>query len=417
MKIFALVLAAALMSAQALAQLHEVRLVSPNVFIPTVPVLAQGKAAFLDYRNNAYRVMELNVVSGMETVRQTVFYAEPRVAWSGTHLAWVGYTQGSAQADVYLLAPGATSPTRITNDAAYQNHPVLNGNRLIWQDYRNAGATGTNVDFYHYDLASRTTTRLPLAAGYKDTPTLAENHLVWQDFRHADATLSTAEVYAWDFTAQREIRLTQGNTYRAHPDIHQNLVVWEDYRNGTTGDIYLYDLATEVEQAISLHPAHKAHPKVRADWVVWLDYRHGFVAALYGYHLPSQTEMPLWVNEAHQDGVALEGNRILWQDYRNGRVDFYTAQLPTQTTSLPKDPLASSISVYPTFASERVAVEVQHEPYPVQLSVVDVQGRVWYDAQIGAQASVSLAGWPAGVYAVRVQHAAGREVRWFMKRD
>lgn len=415
MKMFAFVLAAALLSTQALAQLQDVRLVSSNVFIPTVPVLQNGKAAFLDYRNTAYRVMELDVVSGMETVRQTVFYAEPRVAWSGTHHAWVGYAQGSAQADVYLLPPGVPSPTRITNDAAYQNHPVLNGNRLVWQDYRNAGATGTNIDFYHYDLTSRTTTRLPLAAGYKDTPTLGANHLVWQDFRHADATLTTAEVYVWDFTAQREIRLTQGNAYRAHPDIHQNHVVWEDYRNGTTGDIYLYDLTTEVEQAISLHPAHKAHPKVSRDWVVWLDYRHGFVAALYGYHLPSQTEMPLWVNDAHQDGVALEGNRILWQDYRNGRVDFYTAELPTQSTFAPTDPSPRSISVYPTLASERVVVEVQHEPYPVQLSVVDVQGRVWFDARVDAHTSISLAGWPGGMYAVRVEGTAARHVRWFMK--
>lgn len=407
--LFALLLLA---PAPAAAQLRDVRVVSTNVFIPTLPVFANGKAAFLDYRANAYRVMELDVAGGMETVRQTVFYAEPRVAWSGTHLAWVGYTQGSSQADVYLLPPSATSPTRITNDAAYQNHPVLNGNRLVWQDYRNAGPSGSNTDFYVYDLTSRTTTRLLLAAGYKDTPSLGANHLVWQDFRHAGTTLSTAEVYAWDFVSQREVRLTNGSAYRAHPDIAGNLVVWEDYRNGATGDIYLYDLVAGVEQPISLHPAHKAFPRVSGDWVVWLDYRHGFVAALYGFHLPSETEVPLWVNEAHQDGVALNGDRILWQDYRNGRVDLYAGRLPGLPTSTSREEFSPSLDVFPTLAEERVEIHSGSDATPTSITVVDLQGRVWYERHRSPHVIVSLAGWPSGLYAVCI----GNAVRWFAKR-
>jgi len=413
--LFALLLLA---PSSAAAQLLDVRLVSANVFIPTLPEMVSGKAAFLDYRANAYRVMELDLSSGMETVRQTVFFAEPRVAWSGTHLAWVGYTQGSSQADVYLLAPNATSPTRITNDAAYQNHPVLNGNRLVWQDYRNAGATGTNTDFYHYDIVSRTSTRLPLAAGYKDTPVMGPGHLVWQDFRHAGSTLTTAEVYAWDFASQREVRLTQGSAYRAHPDISGTRVVWEDYRNGSTGDIYLFDLATGVERPVSLFPAHKAHPKVSGDWVVWLDYRNGFVAALYGYHIPSETEIPLWVNEAHQDGVALEGDRILWQDYRNGRVDFYSARLPERATHAAQDAQHPRLTVYPTLATERIQIETQASGDAATVTIVDVLGRVWHTMQDDAPSQVvSLAGWPAGSYAVVHESRAGRAIRFFVRSE
>lgn len=364
--------------AMAQSPLQNVSVFSTVAGLNTVPDHGDHAVSYLDYRAGGYSIVVVDIATMNEDELARPFYAEPVVSTFGDRVAWIGYTP-LGQADVHVHDRSTETTTRITNDAAFQNHPDLSSEVLVWQDYRNAGSDQLNADIYLHDFASATTSAVTTDPGYQDLPRVHGSRIVWQDFRHSDS-LTTADIYLYDLRSGEESRLTSGTVYRAHPEIWSDLVVWEDYRNGENGDIYLYDLGASREIRITTNPAHQAYPAVYGEWVVWLDYRHSSDQGdLYGYHLATEEEYPLLLHSAHQEAPHVFANHLVWQDYRDDRFDIFGGSLvdPTNTTiDEPLHPPSSRLIAAPNPFAHSVTFELDRASGGTsELTIYDIMGR------------------------------------------
>jgi beta propeller repeat protein len=362
--------------------LHNIRILSNQVGLDVAPGHGDRGVAWRDYRNMAWHIQRYDFGSNLDQRIATVFYAEPGVTTHGGRTAWIGYT-ALGQADVYVHDSAGGGQRRVTTNAAFQNHPHLHGDRLVWQDFRHAAAGDIAADIYAHHFPTNHTERLTSSGAYRDLPRIHGERVVWQDYRHAGPELKTTEIYVYSFVTRQERRLTFGNMYRTHPAIAGDLVVWEDYRNGERGDIYLYDLSRDEEIEISTYPAQKTQPSVYGDWVLWLDYRAGTsLGDIYGYNLKTGQEYALVVHPDHQEPAHIYEARIVWQDYRDGRIDLYAADLPdpagTAAEELPAPAEIGMMAAPNPSRSEVVFTRIGGGPGAEDLFLYDLAGRlVW----------------------------------------
>lgn len=107
----------------------------------------------------------------------------------------------SNQDEVGVDCGGVCNPCpmeRITADTSYQTYPKIDGDIIVWQDYRNG-----NQDVYMYDLSR-----------------------------------------------ERETQVTTDTLSQYDPDIYGSKIVWWDTRNGGK-DIYMYDINSETEYLLN----------------------------------------------------------------------------------------------------------------------------------------------------------------------
>jgi TolB protein len=391
--------------------LHDVRILSSQVGLEIVPGHGDQGVAWRDYRNMTFTIQRYDFSSAVDQRLATLFYAEPGVTTSGSRTAWIGYTQ-LGQADVYVHDSAGGGIRRITNDAFFQNHPHLHGDRLVWQDYRHAPVGEAAADIYLHDFTTGNSRRLTSGNAYRDHPRIYGDTVVWQDYRHAGPELETAEMYVYSLSTGIERRLTFGSTYRTHPAIAGDLIVWEDYRNSERGDIYLYDLARGTEVEISTYPAHKTLPSVYGEWVLWLDYRAGTsLGDIYGYNLRTGQEYALVVHPDHQEPAHIYGTRIVWQDYRDGRIDLYAAELLDPAGTDVEDVVEGVAGLRMMAAPNPFVFDVRlvregGVTAPEGVAIYDLMGRmVWEGGWSAAETSILWDGRdeagrrvPAGVY-------------------
>ncbi len=384
MKQFITVLASFFFSIQLLGQTAttSIKVLDPLPIFPSIPAVSGNTMAFVDYRNSTYSLYQVNLSTTQEQVASlNIGYTEPQIRISDERVVWVGYPT-TTQADVYVCNLSTSTTTRLTSDAAYQNYPDIQGNRVVWQDYRNTPTTNkNNADIYFYDFVTAQTKQITTNTAYQTSPSVWGNRIVWEDYRNAQTIKTNADIYLHDVTTNQEIQITSNTAAQIFPDIWEDKIVWEDYRNGV-GDIYMYDLTTKTERAISVSNAYKTHPVIYGNWIVWQDYRNGTTQAdIYGFDLATNQEYPIIVQGEHQDFPQLDGLNLIWLDFRNGRQDIYQAILKNNSTTS----VANSDSPIPNFTL------MQNYPNPfnpettisykveatsnVSLKVYDVLGR------------------------------------------
>jgi beta propeller repeat protein len=336
-----------LCSMMLLVLLSSARSQSPTVTVSVLdtstqfsllPTISGRTVALDDYRASSYSLHTIDIDTKVEQFRTHTGYTEPQIRMWGNRVVWVGYPS-TTQADVYEFDLTSNLTFRVTNDTAFQNYPDIQGERIVWQDYRNTPTTNAkNADIYMYDFTTGMTRQITTDTAYQSFPAIWGNRIVWQDYRNAAVDTLNADIYMYDVSTDQEVQITTDSSYQTYPDIWEDRIVWEDFRNGT-GDIYLYDLATHSERPISTYPAYKTHPVIYRDWIVWQDYRNGSTQAdIYGYYLGLDQEFPLIVQGDHQDLPQLDSNNVVWQDYRNARQDLYLATLvfpPTVIVTAP----------------------------------------------------------------------------------
>lgn len=114
----------------------------------------------------------------------------------GTWLAWIGRDaapHGALETEVWVMdvtAPG--SARALTQDGFEQTEPHVNGDRVVWADYRSS-ATG---EYQQVD----------------------------------DPNLNNADIYGWDLTADSEFAVTTDPSKQLRPAIEGDRVVWLDWR-------------------------------------------------------------------------------------------------------------------------------------------------------------------------------------------
>jgi len=312
--------------------LVSVSVLDPNVQFPTIPDISGRSVVFLDYRNFAYGIYHVDIVTGIEQMKVPIpLFAEAQVRISENRFVWIGYPN-TTQADVYSFNLQTSQTLRLTNNVAFQNYPDIHGNRVVWQDYRNAIVDTFNADIYMYDFSTGQEFQIVSNPSYQSFPAIWGSRIVWQDYRNAHTDSLNADIYLYDLSTSIETQITTNPSYQTFPSIWENRIVWEDFRNGT-GDIYMYDLSTQTERPISTYPAYKTRPVIYRNWIIWQDYRNGTTQGeIFGYHLGTEQEYPLVVQTDHQDLPCLDSNNVVWQDFRNSRFDLYLGVLSGNTT-------------------------------------------------------------------------------------
>jgi len=301
---------------------------------PSIPTVAGNTVAFVDYRNSTYSLYQVNLNTTQEQIASlNVGYTEPQIRISDEKVVWIGYPT-TTQADVYVRNLTTSITTRITSNAAYQNFPDIQGNKVVWQDYRNAiSSNKENADIYLYDILTAQTKQITTNTTYQTSPSVWGNRVVWEDYRNAQTAKTNADIYLFDVATNQETQITSNSAAQIYPDIWEDKIVWEDYRNGV-GDIYMYDLTAKTERAISTFKAYKTHPVIYGNWIVWQDYRNGTTQAdIYGFDLVTNQEYPIIVQAEHQDYPQLDGLDLVWLDFRNNRQDIYHAILKNNSTT------------------------------------------------------------------------------------
>jgi beta propeller repeat protein len=296
---------------------------------PATPAVSGNFVTFIDYRNFIYSLYKVQIDTKQEQL--AVFntgYTEPQISLSGNRIAWIGYPT-TTQSDVYVRNILTNITNRLTQDLAYQSHPDIHGNRVVWQDYRNTPATNNNnADIYYYDFGTGQTYQVTTDTSYQSFPAIWGNNIVWQDYRNTYHTNSNnADIYCYNIITGQTQQITTDTSYQTFPAIWGNYIVWEDHRNGV-GDIYIYDLNTNTERAISTVNAYKTRPVISGDWILWQDYRNGgttIQADIYGFNLVTNQEYPIITQTDHQDIPKIDSLNLIWVDFRNYRQDIYHA--------------------------------------------------------------------------------------------
>ena len=135
-----------------------------------------------------------------------------------------------------------------------KRNPDIDGNIVVWEDMRNATQDiqgwWHNPDIYMKNLS--TGVEGPVCTNTSDqyNPVVSGNRIFWQDFRNGNW-----DIYMKDLSTGAESRLTTNTAYQSWPSVSGNFLVWKDQREGDE-DIYFKNLATmAAEQRVNTDPA------------------------------------------------------------------------------------------------------------------------------------------------------------------
>ena len=256
------------------------------------------------------------------------------------------------QVTAYNLATPDVLPLRIVWGNWDSLYPAIDGNLVVWEDYRNdpdhmVSANDfleDNADIYICDLRDTTGTDnhyviahpLCTAPGPQLSPRISGNLVVWEDWRDG----SQADIYAYDLTVDSdgdgipnwkesvrpnpdpaEIRLTATPWSEMYPDVSGRKVVWLDTERlyqGTarTIDVYALDLDTLLETPVATDPpALRDHARISGDQVVWHDFRGG-QSDVYWANLSDPWPIPIAASPSGEDMPAINGPRNAYSVYR-----------------------------------------------------------------------------------------------------
>jgi len=122
----------------------------------------------------------------------------PRVS-SGAWSVWTDHTPDSdgdgpltSNDDIYACKLPCTTPFQVTTHGAHQMNPAIDGNTVVWEDYRNVGTTG--VDLFKKNLPGGAETVVTAAPEDQVSPSINGNVIAWRD-NPGGAAPDEADVY------------------------------------------------------------------------------------------------------------------------------------------------------------------------------------------------------------------------------
>ena len=349
------------------------------------PDINMAAVVVLEYQRNdgtPIRVPETITIPPIGTVLKNAVSDNPSTPFTngklkidstyGLKLAAVLMNPSTNPTPTPTPAPGRPcgNPLLITTNSERQENPDINGNIIVWEDFRNH-----NFDIYSYHLSTNQEKQITTNSENQLSASIYGNMIVWADYRHGNP-----EIYQYDLTTNQETRITNDWYDQYHPQVFGDTVVWEDnptgfpqiivynlstksktqLTSGATGyqtvdpaidgnivvwndqrpqnafwEVYSYDLLLKQELRVSRGAVLNVgnwSPDISGNLVVYYSNRSGN-DDIYTYDLTSQSESRITTNNQSQSGPSINGNIIVWMDSRNGNSDIYGYNLTTRTES------------------------------------------------------------------------------------
>jgi beta propeller repeat protein len=201
-------------------------------------------------------------------------------------------------------------------------NPSIFGNTVVWQDPRNAN-NGKGWDIYGHNIVYPLGVDFPIcnSVGDQTFPIISGDFIVWQDYRNGNW-----DIYGYNLTTQQEFPICTLASDQQLPKISGNIVVWQDRRNGDW-DIYGRNITDPpgVDFPICVRwLQNQKNPAISGNFVVWEDDRN-VNTDIYGYDLITLREFPICTNWTNQSRPAISDNVVVWEDARrnDGYTDIY----------------------------------------------------------------------------------------------
>jgi beta propeller repeat protein len=256
---------------------------------------------------------------------------------------WDPYALWYYQVTAHNVQSAGVLPLRIVYDDWDALFPAIDGNLVVWEDYRNDpdrlwgwyDFLNDNADIYIYDIEAGESYPLCTAAGPQLTPRISGDLVVWEDWRDG----MQSDIHLYDLSVDTdgdgtpnwkdgdrpdpdpaESMVTDTWWFEQYPDVSGRRVVWLDLRRddgmGTTVDVYLRDLDGPTEAAVATDPAAvRLQPRIDGTQVTWSDWREGswdvyWMNVATGAGGPIAGSIP---NEFFSD---ISGDRVIYQKDR-----------------------------------------------------------------------------------------------------
>ena len=185
---------------------------------------------------------------------------------SGSLVVWADGRDLAARSwDIYAYDLTTHTEFAVSRQADSQTAPDISGATVVWVDRRNDNADGTNPDIYGatIDPVAHTATTFPICVNTakQNEPAIDGNTVVWTDYRHG-----SAEIYSYNLLTHVESRLS---TNGQHAEVSGKTVVWQqDSAQGTF--IAGENLATGRTFTVAQDAAGDSDPHISGKTVVYL---------------------------------------------------------------------------------------------------------------------------------------------------
>jgi beta propeller repeat protein len=246
------------------------------------------------------------------------------------------------QVTAYNVEEAEELPRRIVYGEWDAVYPSIDGNLVVWEDYRDdpdrvrnpSDFMGDNADIYIHDLETSTTRPLCAAPGPQLLPRISGDLVEWEDWRDATPD-SQSDIYVYDLSVDTdgdgipnwrdsdrpspdpaEVMVTDSDWPEQCPDVSGRHVVWLDLRRDTgtrtVMGVYLRDLDAPTATAVAVQPAtFREQPRVAGTKVTWTDHRRD-QGDLYWVDTATGAGGPIAGRYADEGYSGMSGDRVVY---------------------------------------------------------------------------------------------------------
>ncbi|KAA3661678.1 MAG: T9SS C-terminal target domain-containing protein [Calditrichaeota bacterium] len=236
---------------------------------------------YIDYYNLETKESKRIVFDG--AYKEFIWCADDKIVWIDYRN--LGPTSTNSEVYSYNLETGVES--RITNDTYYQANAVAGGKYIAWVEYHN-NKYGNIVLF---NSETRQTTFVDPVNFHQDKPILYGDFLVWEDYRNTGADENNVDIFLYDIVNKEVREISTESGYQGNPFIDQSIIVWDDYKNDNTdSDITSFDLKSNDYASVTAKSVFESISQKQGNDYVWIEIANNVINYMHDVRIPATVQ-------------------------------------------------------------------------------------------------------------------------------